>query len=173
VRYTIDYFLFDYYPEIRTIEWGGIQANWGHIFAYYRTSKAKLSFPGFQFTEQRNKFLICDVTSEYIANEDGAWEKPNDYPDNPNYGGYAEAPPSEGTQLLERQHRAWFIIPSGMLRYEDFNRSTLQPYENSSSYRPEYKFTIHQPPDEQWALDAYNRVNFQNIRKEVSVRYGI
>ena len=172
VKYKTSYFFFDYYPEISILTGGGVQANWGRIFAYYNTTKAQLSFPSFQF-EQRNQFEICAVTSEYVANEDGQWEKPDDWPDNPSYSDGSEAPDAEGSQLLERQHRVWFIIPDGSVRWSDFNRSTLRPFSAHSSYQPVYSFRINSPPTEAWAKKAFNRVNFGDIRKEVNYKYNI
>jgi len=174
VEYRISYYFIDYYPEITDLPGGGVQADWGILLAYRGSSKARVDFPQFQL-ETPNEFEVCEVYFEYVADEDGAHEKPKDWPDDPYYPGYSEIEPPEpdGSQLLERQVRIWFVSPLIGLSIKDLNPAKLPPYQTDAFYKPEYKFRIHSPPSDTWALKEYNRINFQAIRAEVSSRYGI
>lgn len=144
----------------------------GNLTAMYQGAIAEASFGAISLPQP---IPVYSVVSEYVADENGAWEVPPGWPDDATYPDTAPEPlPNKDSyQQLERVHESAYLDYDGTLRIEQYIVHHEQPYEDSgATYAPQYRLDEAAAPDEGslWE-DAWAELDLDDLRAEVSARY--
>ena len=119
---------------------GGVQYL-GKVVATYEGVTASLTIDSPKLRETEVDYGYTElyrVTSEYITDADGAWEKPPGWPDENTYPGGEEGPDSSSFQRLSRTHEIGHIDSRGRVSVRPFSAQIERPYGGDGSYRPVY-----------------------------------
>jgi hypothetical protein len=167
VSYTVPYFLVylsrDQYQVKRK----------GNLIALYQGAMAEASFGE---VRPKHPITVYSVVSEYLADQQGAWEVPPDWPDSNKYPGVRETDPlpdDTAYQQLERVHENAFLDPDGDLRIERYTVHWEEPYQGPlEDYHPVYKFDPGRtpPPGSDWE-QAWKSINWESLYEAVRARY--
>lgn len=166
--YTVPYFQVSLFRDQYQVKLSG------KLVALYQGAMDEASFG--QVTP-KNPITVYSVVSEYVADQQGAWELPPGWPDDNTYPGVRETDPlpdSGAYQQLERVHENAFLDPSGELRVERYTVRWEEPYLGlaGEGYHPKYLFDPGTPPnpDSQWS-EAWKAINWASIYEDVIARY--
>ena len=145
----------------------------GMVLSFWKGATATLDIPPQSLGSDTRHFIAYTVTSKYLVNEDGSWEYPKDWPDSPYYEGNATEPPEpDGCMEAERVHENGILYPSGGLHIEQNPViSWLQPFTGYSSYKPVYSLRRAGAPAEEWALNAWQNIDWGKIDDDLAARY--
>ena len=132
------------YTQLASFYEGGVQFL-GKILAFYEGATASLKVEQLQFDQsgqQPGSYReLYRVTSEYVADSDGAWEVPPGWPGENTYGTGEEGPDNSSYQQLQRVHEIGYMDDRGRVDIRPFTVLIEQPYGGSSGYRPSYTLT--------------------------------
>ena len=176
VKYSTQFNIYEYYPDFKgsvegygTGQTGGTTI-WGTIFSFHEKSgaMAELEVTPPEF-EARNEFEVYTIYSEYVTDENGRHEKPDDWDtDEPKYlrDSQAEVPEKDGSRLNERVYKIGFINPQGtfMTKHLSSTAQNFVPFIGMANYHPQYYFRVASIPDSpEWAKKAYQSLNFDKL----------
>jgi len=113
---------------------------------------------------------LYKVVSEYVADPDGQWEKPPNFPTDGTYPNGDSGPDTDIYMINERVHEIGNVDRFGGVREEIFTVRTLQPYTGDSGYRPLYKLEWQAQPDNTWQR-AFERVDVRRLISSLRQRY--
>jgi hypothetical protein len=160
------------YLQARVTRFGDAAKASGNLVAIYRNAMAEASFGGLQPVDP---ITVYSVVSEYVADEQGAWEVPPEWPEDNTFPIREDEPlPNQDSyQQLERVHENAFIDGAGLLTVERYTVRWEEPYRSPGTlYHPKYKFDpgIPPPEDSDWS-DAWSSINWASIYNSVRQRY--
>lgn len=175
VKYATQFNIMEYYPDFKTSVDGyvgqtGGTTTWGTIFSYHVETGAmaelEVSPPEF---EPRNEFEVYTIYSEYVTDENGRHEKPDDWDtDEPKYlrDPQAEVPEKDGSRLNERVYKIGFINPQGtfLTKHLSSTAQNFEPFIGMANYHPQYYFRVASMPESpEWAKKAYQSLDFDKL----------
>ena len=83
------------------------------------------------------------VVSEYVVDQEGTWEKPDNWPDENTYSekpAQDPLPDPEASATLERIHEVAWLFEDGRYEVERFHISWFQPFTGAAwtnTYKPD------------------------------------
>lgn len=176
VKYSTQFNILEYYPDFKesvegygTGQTGGT-TTWGTIFSFDEKTGAmaelEVTPPDF---EARNEFEVYTIYSEYVTDENGRHEKPDDWDtDEPKYlrDPQAEVPEKDGSRLNQRVYKIGFINPQGtfMWKHVSSTAQNFHPFTGMANYHPKYYFQVASMPESpEWVKKAYQRLDFNRL----------
>lgn len=176
VRYSTMYNTLEYFPDFKmgvegygTGQTGGT-TTWGTIFSFHEKSgaMAELEIQPPEM-ESRNEFEVYTIYSEYVTDEKGRHEKPDDWDtDEPKYlrDPQAEVPEKDGSRLNQRVYKIGFINPQGVFLTKHVSSTAMnfEPFIGMANYHPKYYFQVASMPESpEWAKSAYQGLDFNRL----------
>jgi len=80
---------------------------------------------------------VYKITSEMVVDDEGEWEKPNGWPDNPSYPGNLTPKPQGGTGVIvQRVHEMCVIGQTGISGVRTYYMRNARPYLLDTNYKP-------------------------------------
>ena len=130
------------YPNVLDVD--GLRPSLAIAYNHGRTVTLDLEPPdgeGSRYVE------LYSVVSDVVVDEDGAWEKPEGYPDNTDFPGGIPGPLAVGGLLSERVHETAAITSAGLIDERRLWVTAEQPFVGSSSYQPAWRLRRGNPPE--------------------------
>lgn len=174
VSYVSSYYIWGWAPVITgSAWWNRSQTSFDYaiqILAFYEGASAthEVSYGSVEVNDYMEAYK---VTSEYIADKDGQWELPPNWPtDNEYPADNEEGPNLKAFQKLKRTHEILTVSYSGVTSLDRQHVTWLKPYTNSNlSYDPVYSY------QKGTARDGFESVfldlNWSSIESSVQSRY--
>lgn len=142
------------------------------LHAFYRGAFAQLSLPGLRGLDY---IAVYYVTSDYVADSNGSWELPDDWPDDNTYAdapGADPLPDDSSYQQLRRNHEIAIINELGDLQIEQYTVEVLQPFVTLGDYRRAYAFRQQPSPDMSSPYyEAWQEIDFTDLFNSASQRF--
>lgn len=125
---------------------GDINMYTGALVAYYEGATATLILrpPRLTSATATESLEIYKVVSRVVVNDKGAWEKPENWPDDNDYEQYPSAEgPDVGDPYIEdeRVHEVGLVDDFGRFTLQTRHTPNRQPFEEISLFKPPYKFS--------------------------------
>jgi hypothetical protein len=142
VHYKAKYIIFAIRRE------GSAVKRAGNLWAIYRGESASADIPRIE----PNWMTAWTVSSDYVADESGAWELPDNWPDENTYARYEEQEPlpdQSSYQQLRRRHEVGQLSDYGELEIISNDFPYLQPYDNEvlPTWHPDYEYRKGTAPE--------------------------
>ncbi len=167
--YNVSYSRYLYTPPVEIIN--GVETKiLGQVVAVKDGAIGKLSFKGNILVDD-NYVEAYRVQSEIVADEDGPWEKPPNFPEDNVYPNLqtSEGPDTESYHIDRRIHEVGYVNRDGHTDIKTFAKIFEKPFFGSRTYRPEWTFKQNSAPE--GYEDAFNDIDFAEAKAEAATRF--
>lgn len=175
VTYTSSYSVWGWISGGGGSSWWNYQPNRFNyaitILAFYRGATATYTVE-YGSVEVEDSQELYRVTSSYIVDPEGSWEKPPDFPEKNVYPNSLTGPNQSNFQENERIHETAYLRQDGYVTKDKQWIHWLQPYTGSPGGYSDvvYKLTKGSSQDETWAV-AFQDVDWNSIEDDLRNRY--
>ena len=145
----------------------------GNLWAIYRGEATSSEIP----RVEPSWMTAWTVSSDYVADENGAWELPDNWPDENTYALYEELDPlpdQSSYQQLRRKHEVGQLSDYGELEVISYDFPYLQPYDGEvlPTWHPDYTYRRGTAPDADSDFYAHwSRLDWSSIEAGVRKRW--
>lgn len=151
------------------------------VTAFFRGAFASLTLPGILGLD---RIPVYYITSDYVADSEGSWEVPRNWPDDNTYPELPSADPlpdNSSYQQMHRVHEEATIDDLGGMRITErlrYNSNYLMPFDDAPltptpyGYDRVFTFRSQSAPDEQSIFrDAWDRIDFDDLFASATQRF--
>lgn len=113
-----------------------LTTTFGVVAAYRNGVMAMLEVDPYGVTPGDDQIEIYRIESQIVINKEGAWEMPDNWPDNPSYPNGATPPRARSGIVSTRVHEAGYVTKSGYVYTRSFFVMIEKPYWGDNTYKP-------------------------------------